>query len=84
MERYKNRRVVDRSEFSPEMDPRTVLYGLPKKVDFCKTCVISNQRPTSTVEFQHTEDSNKNTINFDSFGICDACRLAEEKRNKID
>ena len=25
-------------------------YGLPSKVKFCKKCVISNQRPSSTIE----------------------------------
>ena len=28
-------------------------YGLPSKVQFCKKCVISNQRPSSTVEFKN-------------------------------
>ena len=27
-------------------------YGLPEEVRFCKKCVISNQRPNSTVEFK--------------------------------
>ena len=28
-------------------------YGLPSKVEFCKKCVISNQRPNSTIEFKN-------------------------------
>ena len=28
------------------------LYGLPLDVKFCNKCVISNQRPSSTVEFK--------------------------------
>ena len=35
-------------------------YGLPEKVKFCKSCVISNQRPASAVEFKHKIDSKKN------------------------
>ena len=31
-----------------------VFYGLPKQVAYCKTCVISNQRPNSAVEYKHT------------------------------
>ena len=31
-----------------------VKYGLPKEVKFCKSCVISNQRPSSTIEFYNT------------------------------
>jgi N-acetyl sugar amidotransferase len=58
-------------------------YGLPSEVKFCRRCVISNQRPNSAVEFQHTRDSKKATIHFDAEGICDACRVAETKA-KID
>jgi len=36
-------------------------YGLPHEVKFCKKCVMSNQRPTSTVEFKQTKDSKKTT-----------------------
>jgi N-acetyl sugar amidotransferase len=59
-------------------------YGLPRDVRFCKRCVISNQRPNSDVEFKHTRDSKKATIGFDAEGVCDACRLTESKRGKID
>ncbi len=58
-------------------------YGLPSKVIFCKRCVMSNQRPASTVEFKHTASSKKTTLHLDKEGVCDACRLAEEK-NEID
>ena len=33
-----------------------VFYNLPKKVIFCKKCVLSNQRPSSVPEFQHKKD----------------------------
>lgn len=58
-------------------------YGLPEKVVFCKRCVISNQRPASAVEFKHTKDSKKTTMNIDTDGVCDACRVADQKE-KID
>ena len=54
-------------------------FGLPNEVKFCKKCVMSNQRPTSSVEFKSTKDSKKNTMNFDDEGICDACRNSEIK-----
>ena len=57
------------------------LYGLPEEVKFCKKCVMSNQRPVSTQEFKHNPNSKKTTINFDSDGICDACRTSEVKEN---
>jgi len=61
-----------------------VFYGLPKQVSYCKTCVISNQRPNSAVEYKHTKDTKKATINFNTDGVCDACTFTERKRNSID
>ena len=58
-------------------------FGLPKDVKFCTRCVISNQRPSSTVEYLHTAKSHKETIFFDEHGVCDACRVAEAK-HEID
>ncbi|KKQ57696.1 MAG: hypothetical protein US74_C0001G0012 [Parcubacteria group bacterium GW2011_GWA2_38_13] len=66
------------------MDQKYGKYGLPTEVQFCKKCVISNQRPNSAVEIKNTKDTKKETINFDSEGICDACRFAEYKNNTID
>lgn len=54
-------------------------YGLPNDVRFCTKCVMSNQRPTSAVEFKHTKHSKKTTMNFDEEGVCDACRTSETK-----
>ncbi|HEY0655309.1 MAG TPA: N-acetyl sugar amidotransferase [Chryseosolibacter sp.] len=60
-----------------------VYYGLPREVKFCKRCVISNQRPASAVEFKHTINSKKTTMNIDEDGVCDACKMADVK-NQID
>ena len=54
---------------------------LPEHVTYCKKCVISNQRPQSTIEFKNVSALNRKTMNIDSSGICDACRFAEEKKN---
>ena len=56
-------------------------YGLPNEVQFCTKCVMSNQRPTSAIEFKHTKESKKTTMNFDENGVCDACRTSEIKDN---
>lgn len=69
----------DLSIYENSINEREAFYGLPKEVEFCSSCVISNQRPNSTVEFSHTKDSKKNTIHFDEKGICDACNLAKQK-----
>ena len=55
------------------------LYGLPKKVLFCSNCVISNQRPSSTVEFKNDGIEKKEVINFDNKNLCDACKVKEIK-----
>ncbi len=60
------------------------MYGLPQHVGFCARCVISNQRPNSAVEFTHTQQSKKKTIHFGEDGVCDACRLSEQKKRTID
>jgi N-acetyl sugar amidotransferase len=74
----------DLSTFDAGDDLADIKYGLPRYVHFCKQCVISNQRPNSAVEYQHTKASKKATINFDDEGVCDACRFAEQKHASID
>ena len=63
---------------------KKVLYGLPETVLFCKKCVISNQRPNSTIEFKQKIIDKKTTIDFDENGVCSACNFAEEKNTKIN
>ena len=41
-----------------------VIYNLPKKIEFCKNCVVSNQRPR---------------ISFNKDGICNACENLKDK-----
>jgi N-acetyl sugar amidotransferase len=75
---------IDLSEYSrANKNPRN-FYGLPEEVMYCKKCVISNQRPNSAVEYEHSAKSEKKTIHFDVEGICDACRYAEKKATQID
>ena len=58
------------------------LYGLPEEVRFCSKCTISNQRPSSTIEFI-AKDNIKKGIKVSSNNICDACKYNDVK-NKID
>ena len=62
----------------------STLFGLPAKVLFCKKCVISNQRPSSSVEFLHRISEDKKTIGFGDDGICDACNYNMKKSKQID
>src|ERR1700741_3779482 len=75
---------VDLSRFTRDIRDPDALYGLPTQVRFCRKCVISNQRPNSAVEYRHTRDTRKPTIQFDEHGVCDACNFAERKRHGID
>ena len=56
-------------------------YGLPQEVRFCKRCVMSNQRPSSYPEFQHTASRQTPTLHIDEDGLCDACRYANQKED---
>ena len=84
MQTYPKRRAIDLAKFDAPAGQLETRYGLPREVRFCRSCVISNQRPNSAVEYAHTKDSKKQTIRFDDDGICDACRLAEQKKHTID
>jgi len=88
VEQYKRKnQLVNSEKYFTRFDQSTMKleakYGLPTEVKFCRKCVISNQRPNSAVEFQHTSSSKKETINFDQNGVCDACRVAEGKKKEI-
>src|ERR1043166_9170629 len=82
MDRYPRRHEIELAPFQQER-PNHARYGLPLQVEFCTNCVISNQRPNSAVEYEQTRDSKKKTINFDDAGVCDACRVAEQKLHTI-
>ena len=71
---------VSLEPFSVDQTDPDIKYGLPGDVTFCQSCVISNQRPTSAVEFKHTKKTPKSTVNFNDDGVCDACLTANEKQ----
>jgi N-acetyl sugar amidotransferase len=69
------------------MDPVTetkpaVLHGLPEQVIFCKRCVMSNQRPSTSPEF-HKKNTRIETAGFADDGVCHACHYLEIKE-RID
>ena len=78
--RYKE---IDYSKYAPDIpeDQREVYYGLPRHVQFCKECVMSNQKPNSCYEFEHTIDSIKKTMVIQQDGVCDACHACHNKNN---
>jgi N-acetyl sugar amidotransferase len=58
-------------------------YGLPEQVVFCRRCVMSNQRPSSSIEFKHDKNRKVGTLHIDEDGVCDACKFGDEKE-RID
>ncbi len=71
--------AVDRSRFEKPDGELEVLYGLPRHVQFCKKCNMSNQQPMSSNEYAHNKDSKKTTMSFDENGVCHACNFNELK-----
>lgn len=55
------------------------LHNLPEKVIFCKSCVMSNQRPATQPEFTKRTSSDTPTSSFGEDGICDACQYTKYK-----
>lgn len=56
-----------------------VLHGLPEQVIFCKRCVMSNQRPSSSPE--HLKKSTAvPTAGFGEDGVCHACLYSDFKK----
>jgi N-acetyl sugar amidotransferase len=84
MHKYQRPQKSDIKKFDVPDETLQAKYGLPKEVKFCKRCVISNQRPSSAVEYEHTKETKKNTIGFNEEGVCDACRFAEHKKETIN
>lgn len=55
-------------------------YGLPSKVIFCKKTLISNQKPTSSIEFNHSSKSKKKTLFIDKNQISDSWKYSRIKK----
>ena len=56
------------------------LHGLSPTVVYCKSCVMSNQRPATTPEFAKKSTSDVDYASFGEDGICDACKFHEYKK----
>ena len=61
------------------------LFGSPKKVIFCKECVMSNQKPDTTLEYQHEFSRKGSTyLKIGNDGICQACKYCKSKYKTVD
>ena len=74
---------IDYAKYVPDIpeDQLEAYYGLPKHVQFCNECVMSNQKPNSCYEFEHTIKSIKKTMVIQDDGTCDACHACHNKAN---
>ena len=62
-----------------------IVFSSPKKVIFCKTCVLSNQKPVTIPEFRHTIDRKGALyMKINSDGICDGCKYHKLKYRTIN
>ncbi|MBQ8995201.1 MAG: N-acetyl sugar amidotransferase [Oscillospiraceae bacterium] len=72
---------IDYKKYAPDIQDPEVKYGLPKEVIYCKECVMSNQKPNSCQEFQHTAKSVKESMHIGDDGVCDACLANHHKKD---
>ncbi|MDG1143438.1 MAG: N-acetyl sugar amidotransferase [Burkholderiales bacterium] len=84
MESTYSTKATDLARFASKNDRLEVMHGLPRHVEFCRNCVISNQRPSSVVEYEKTKGDAQVTITFGKDGICDACNYQKQKDSSID
>ena len=59
---------------------KKVYFGLPSKVKFCKKTLISNQRPSSEIEFKHNKKTKKKTLHIDKNFISDTWKYSRIKK----
>jgi hypothetical protein len=62
---------------------KEVYFGLPSKVKFCKKTLISNQRPSSEIEFKHNKNTKKKTLHIDKNFISDTWKYSRIKKKLI-
>ena len=73
---------IDYAKYAPDIpeDQLEAYYGLPKHVQFCNECVMSNQKPNSCYEFEHTIKSIKKTMVIqDAKKSCVSCAMNTAK-----
>jgi len=75
---------IDSTLYSKTHSKPAVFYGLPEKVQYCRKCTISNQKPNSAIEYENIIGGKKETIKFDSQGVCDPCNYFEKKESEIN
>lgn len=76
-------RKVNLQKYKEGLNNPGIFYGLNSKIEFCKLCTNSNQKPNSEREYKHVKQTNKPTIKVEK-GICNACKVNDYKKENID
>ncbi len=66
------------------MKNKNNILGLPEEVIFCNKCTMSNQRPSSVIEFKNNQKEKKPTLEISEKGICSACNYQKIKNEEIN
>ena len=56
------------------------IFGLPQKVEHCKKCLMTNQKPFSVNETKNFKRFKKTALRFKN-GICSACQYSDSKND---
>jgi len=72
---------TDLNPYNKDEQDLDIFYGLPRKVQFCKICNMSNQQPMSSNEYTHSHSSTKTTLTFNDEGVCHACSFNKLKES---
>ena len=66
---------------------KTNFLGLPEEVKFCKKCVMTNQRPSSVIEFKNNQESNSvdipDAFNLSSLNTSENQRIVSDVVNSL-
>ncbi len=73
-------KVDSQAALRDEVDQFEVKHGLPGEVIYCKKCVMSNQRPATSPEFNKKSTADTPSSTFGEDGVCDACLYNEYKK----
>ena len=65
------------------MKTNKTFYGLPSEVRFCRKTLMSNQRPSSAIEFKHNLKSKKKGFYINKDGVSETWKFSR-KKNKIN
>ena len=64
---YFKKKIANQNLFVDEKYKDKTLYGLPLKIEYCKKCLVNNQKPTMRSEHSIKKGDKNRTVNFLNF-----------------